>query len=305
MAIVSSSEKFMTNADQTKYSFNAKWTDVSGYQIDGANSFDSDTLNWLVRRNGFESLTQFASYLRNFEYILDAGCGNGRILSLFSDVLGHGTCLVGLDYASAEVARKNLGVKGIEVFDADLMDEATLTQVGKPDFIYCQEVLHHTADPQRSFANLCRILDNGGEIAIYVYKEKAPIREFTDDFVRNQIENLSYEEALELTNEITQLGRVLSELNVLVDIPEVKLLGISSGTYSVQRLLYHFFVKCYWNPELLIEINNAVNFDWYHPSICSRHNPDEVEEWFRANNLHIVHKHVDEYGITMRGRKPV
>ena len=62
-------------------------------------------------------------------------------------------------------------------------------------------------------------------------------------------------------------------------------------------------MKCYWNEELSFENNTMINFDWYHPSLCSRHTVEEVRDWFSENNLEVVHEYVDEYGITMRGKK--
>lgn len=81
------------------------------------------------------------------------------------------------------------------------------------------------------------------------------------------------------------------------------ILGIEAGRYDVQRLIYHFFMKCYWNSDLTYDENVAVNYDWYHPQIATRHTSAEVEEWFVAAGLDIFHRFSDFYGITMRGRK--
>jgi hypothetical protein len=78
-------------------------------------------------------------------------------------------------------------------------------------------------------------------------------------------------------------------------------LGIEAGEYDVQRLIYHFFLKCFWNPDLEFEANAAINYDWYHPQLCSRHTVEEVRSWFDAAELTVVHSLVDHYGITMRG----
>lgn len=294
----------MDDVSRTRYSFSEKWRNTSGYQLGGFSGFDNDTLNWLITRNGFDSLTEFQEHLLKFKTIMDAGCGNGRILGLFADLLTEEHLLYGFDFASAEIARKNLGalVKGI--FDADLMDLESLENLPKADFIYCQEVLHHTQSPNTAFNNLVSRLNDGGEIAIYVYKRKAPIREFTDDYIRGFVENLEHDAALDLTSDFTAFGKALTELNIEVDIPELRLLEIPAGRYQVQRLFYHFFLKCYWNPQLSREINDAVNFDWYHPSISSRHTEEEVLDWFKKNDLNIVHHYTDEYGITVRGLKP-
>jgi SAM-dependent methyltransferase len=179
-----------------------------------------------------------------------------------------------------------------------------LSGLGRFDFIYSQEVLHHTADPPRAFANLCQLLEPGGEIAIYVYRAKAPAREFVDDYVRERIAGLPYEEAAAHCREISELGRALAQSGAKVKVPAVRVLEIEAGEYDVQRFVYHFFAKCYWNPDVSFEENVMINYDWYHPQLCSRHTQQEVEGWFRDAHLEIAHSRVDFYGITMRGRRP-
>jgi len=71
----------------------------------------------------------------------------------------------------------------------------------------------------------------------------------------------------------------------------------------VQRLIYHFFMKCFWNDELDTEANAAINFDWYHPEVSSRHTVDEVHRWFAGADLEVVHEYTDPYGITMRAAR--
>ena len=301
--MINNQEYSVPDKRQTKYSFGEKWKSSADFQTGGLAAFDSDTINWIVSRNGFETVEKFAEYFDQFGLILDAGCGNGRILGLFNDLLGDNHQLFGVDLAAAEVAGKNLESKGVKVFEGDLTDSSSLSVIPSPDFIYCQEVLHHTSDPALSFANLAELLASGGEIAIYVYKQKAPVREFTDDYVRSLISEMSHDDAMKLTMDFAKFGKALSDLEVSVSVPELRLLGIEAGTYPVQRLLYHFFVKCYWNPELSDEVNNMINFDWYHPSICSRHTLEEVLGWFSDNNLQVIHSFVDEYGITVRGKK--
>ena len=293
----------MSEIEQTRRSFGAKWNGAAGYQIGGAQSFDDDTLQWVLNRNGFGSLDEFGGHLERFSSVLDAGCGNGRILGLMADLVSDGTRLYGLDFSAADVARANLRERVSEIHDADLTDKSSLEGIEPVEFIYCQEVLHHTSDPELSFRNLVDLLLPGGEIAIYVYKKKAPIREFTDDFVRGLVEGLNSADAMKHAAEFSELGRVLSVLDVEFDAPAVSSLGIPAGRYTVQRFLYHFFVKCYWNPELSTEHNDMVNFDWYHPSLCSRHTPEEVLGWFESSDLKVIHSCVDDYGITVRGLK--
>jgi len=289
-----------SSASQTTDSFAQKWANSHDFQV-GQETLDSDTLGWVLGRNGFSSVAELSSFLATRRRILDAGCGNGRILNLLASHAGHESSLVGLDLAAAEIAQRNLaGFPNVVVRSHDLLDP--LPRDLEPfDFIYCQEVLHHTGDPELAFANLCDSLAPNGMIAIYVYKKKGPVREYSDDFIHEKIKHLDYGGAEHHMRSLQILGRRLSELSVTVDLPDIELLGIPAGKHDVQRLIYNYFLKCYWNPELTEDANTMINFDWYHPSFSSRHTLDEVEGWFRKMQLEIVHSHVDEYGITVHG----
>jgi SAM-dependent methyltransferase len=210
--------------------------------------------------------------------------------------------IVGVDLTAADVARENLtGVPNVAFYDGDLLGD--LGALGDFDFIYCQEVLHHTSDPAAAFANVASLLRPGGEYAVYVYRRKAPTREFTDDHVRAAIADLPYDEAMDVSRRIAAVGRELAALGGEIEVPEIAQLGIEAGTYDVQRFVYHFFMKCFWSDELDPEANAAINYDWYHPQDCSRHTLPEVLGWYERAGLDIVHQHVDPYGITVRGRR--
>lgn len=291
----------MTN---TAKSFSDKWHENAGAFFEETLTEGSDTQNWILNRNGFATPADLRAYLLTKRRALDAGCGNGRITALlrrYSDPAK--TEIVGIDLVAAHIAEKNLrGEKGVTFAQKDLLGD--LSDLGEFDFVYCQEVLHHTADPQRAFNNLCSRVAPGGEIAIYVYKKKAPAREFVDDYVRERISNLPYEEASRHCRTITDLGKALSDAKLEVTVPAVPLLGIEAGRYDVQRFIYHFFMKCYWNPGMSYDENVTINYDWYHPQLATRHTLEEVESWFRGAGLRIVHRHVDFYGITVRGCRP-
>ena len=80
-----------------------------------------------------------------------------------------------------------------------------------------------------------------GEIAIYVYKKKAPVREYADDYIRGLVSDLSYEEASKEMSQLTELGKTLSNLKVKIKVPEIKSLDIKSGEYDIQRFIYHYW----------------------------------------------------------------
>ena len=86
-------------------------------------------------------------------------------------------------------------------------------------------------------------------------------------------------------------------------VPQVDVLEIEEGEYDLQRFIYHFFLKCFWNDRLSFHDNAVINYDWYHPQNCTRHTLDEIEGWFKNMNLKITHSFQDFYGITIRGKK--
>lgn len=292
----------MTQKDQTFSSFRDKWENNTQLAFSETLNEKSDIFDWIMNRNGFVAKEKFQAFLAGKGRVLDAGCGNGRVTALLHALSKAPTQIVGVDLTAAHVAAENLkDLDRVSVQQGDLLGD--LSGLGKFDFIYCQEVLHHTADPKRGFLNLTRRLNDDGEIAIYVYKVKAPIREYADDYVRDQISGLPYEEAMRLMKQVTDFGKVLTELNVKVTVPEVEVLKIPAGEYEVQRLFYHFFLKCFWNGAMTHQENIAINYDWYHPQLCTRHTMPEVKGWFEEAGLVVRQECEDFYGITVRGQR--
>jgi SAM-dependent methyltransferase len=288
----------------TEKSFKDKWDNNPSLAFAATITEGSDIYRWVLERNGFADTNALKGFLAGKRRVLDAGCGNGRVTALLRRLSSaESTEVVGIDLVAADIARANLAhERNVRFEKRDLLGD--LSGLGEFDFIYCQEVLHHTADPVKGFRNLCALLEPGGEIAIYVYRKKAPGREFVDDFIRDRIAHLPYEEAREVSRQITELGRALSASGAKVTVPAVEMLGIEAGEYDLQRFVYHFFAKCFWSPELSFDDNVAINYDWYHPQLCSRHTLPEVEQWFAMAGLDVVHRFTDFYGITVRGRRP-
>ena len=288
------------SANQTRNSFRDKWENNQKLGYSDIMDESSEITSWVLNRNGWQNFASLSDFLNSKSQILDAGCGNGRITFLFSQ-LAKNNSITGVDI-NPEVAQSNLrSISNINIEYHNLLEPVP----NRYDFIYSQEVLHHTQNPRLAFGNLASALNLGGILAIYVYKIKGPVREFTDEFIRSKLKNLPYEEAVYLMKEISNFGNSLSNLHVTVDIGQVSLLDIPAGTYPIQRLFYHFFFKCFWNPNLSIEENDAINFDWYSPQLASKHTTLEITQWFKEENLEIVHQFEDEYGITMHGLRKV
>lgn len=291
----------MTDTNTAK-SFSEKWHKNISLAFENTLNPDSDIFKWITNRNGFKNGSELRKFLRTKKRILDAGCGNGRVTALLRTYSNPATTeVVGIDLTAADVAERNLEhFENVNFYAKNLLDN--LTELGKFDYIYCQEVLHHTGNARKAFENLIQLLEKEGEIAIYVYKQKAPVREYVDDYVREKIAGMDYDSAMVQCRQITELGKALSAQNVKIKVPAVDILEIPKGEYDLQRFIYHFFAKIFWNNEFNFEDNAVINYDWYHPQDCTRHNIEEVREWFLQNGLTVTHEFVDFYGITIKGK---
>lgn len=287
--------------NQTATSFAQKWSSGSTAFLSSTVDNKSEIYKWILDRNGFSDTQEFDAWLSPRKRILDAGCGNGRVTNLLIDHANPGASVVGIDLVAHAIAEKNVAHPRAKFYEADLLGD--LSSFGSFDLIYCQEVLHHTNNPEKAFSNLCNLVADNGEIAIYVYKEKAVLREHSDDFIRERIQNLSLEESKETIDQITSFAQTLSKITERIDFPNIDALGIKTGETTLQRWIYNNVFKNFWNEQLSYEENFLVNFDWYHPSLASRHNLGEVLGWFETEGLKVVHALEDDYGITVRGIK--
>jgi SAM-dependent methyltransferase len=282
---------------QTTTSFAQKWSRHSYYRKHTGRFYT----DWYLQRYGFFDLARLREFLRPARFILDAGTGTGRDAANFAE---HSSAQVyGVDAAreALRVARKDVSHERVAFVQADV------NRLPFPDdffeFINCDQVIHHTADPRTAFEHLRGKLKSGGRICCYVYRTKAALREFADDFVRAQIGRLPIDEALKVCAAITRLGKQLAGLRATLEVEEdIPVLGIRKGTFDLQRFVHFNVMKCFWNDEFDFFTNNIINFDWYHPEFCFRFEPDEFRAWF-AEGWEIEAWDVQDAGISCRARK--
>ena len=237
--------------------------------------------------------------------LLDAGCGSGfSALLLFGERLRNCDYL-GVDISTAvEVGRERLAEVGLpgEFLQSDLM--SIPIPDGSVDLIFSEGVLHHTDSTEKSIHVLARKLKAGGRFAFYVYAKKAVLREFSDDYIRRELQDLTDEQAWKALQPLTHLRMALGELGVEIDVPEdIPLLGIKKGKLDLQRFVYWNICKLYYRPEFTLDEMNHVNFDWYRPLNCQRHTPEELEKYVTAAGMTIERMKVEEAGITVVATK--
>ena len=285
----------------TSESFSFKWSHRTGYEPE---SFQRWYTDWLLEKYGFTSLAAAQAYFSERASVLEIGCGSGLSSVISRAGLGAGSRWVGLDLTDAiDIAQARLGDHPDAAFvQADLM--AAPFPAATFDTIFTEGVLHHTPSTERALEAAVALLVPQGEILFYVYARKAPVREWTDDYLRSAVAALPPDVAWNEMHSITSLARSLANLNATVDVVEdVPLLGIKAGRHDVQRLIYWHFAKLYWNQEMGFEGSQTVNFDWYHPPYAHRHTLEEIRGWCARLELDMTYCHVQESGYTIRATK--
>ena len=239
--------------------------------------------------------------------VLDVGCGGGYSASILFESLWDRLRYVGTDISEAvDVAPEQLSAAGDRAafLQADLMHLPLRER--SFDLVMAEGVLHHTPSTREAIRATAAFVKPGGRYSIYVYAKKSPVREFTDDYIRDLLVDLPSQEAWDKLIPLTKLGRALGELNVEVDVPEdVELLGIPAGRIDVQRLFYWHVCKMYHRPDFSLDEMNHVNFDWFTPRYAHRQTPQETEAWVEEAGLRVDRVHAEEAGQTVQAFRPV
>lgn len=295
---------YSKNQTQTEETFGFKWGKRDTYE---SGPVMTATKEWLIERYLNNNKDLLKKYCFERANILDAGCGSGfSSLLLFGKELKN-TNYLGVDISSAvDVAQTRFSEEGIEAefIQADINNLPFTTPIF--DVIFSEGVLHHTDSTEKSLKYLANLLNPGGFFLFYVYRKKSPIREFSDDFIREKLTGLTNDEAWDVLLPISRLGRELGELNISITIPEdIPILGIPSGTYNLQRFFYWYFLKAFYRPDYSLDEMNHINFDWYRPMNCHRHTEEEIQKYCFEAGLCIDRMRVEEAGITVVAQKAV
>lgn len=283
---------------QTRDSFAFIWSGQDRFQSEESLSTLAD---WYRSMYGDVAKAPWWNEYGAEPLLVDAGCGAGlSAAGLFGQRLASVRYL-GLDVSTAvEQASRRLRSRGFApaFVQTDLMN-APLADASV-DVIFSQGVLHHTDSTERAIKALARKLRPGGRFLFYVYRRKGPIREFTDDYVREKLQAMSPQQAWDAMMPLTKLGKLLGDLKIEIEIPEpVELLQIPAGRIDLQRLFYWHVFKAFHHDRWTLDELNHINLDWYAPVNAHRQTPEEVRGWCADTGLRIEHEHLQESGITI------
>ena len=133
----------------------------------------------IINRNGYWSydykITTKILMRRGVKNLIDIGCGNGAFLARFHEADPDAT-LSGLDlsHEMVEQSRRRLPQADIVEGDAENMPFAD----GIFDAVSCHMSIHHHPHPERSLAEMHRILGKNGTVLINELTGPAWLRKF-------------------------------------------------------------------------------------------------------------------------------
>jgi ubiquinone/menaquinone biosynthesis C-methylase UbiE len=288
------------NQDQTTDVFSDKWSEASEYSnIEKMYEFQ---LEWFLKLYGFETEESFKEYLKDKSTIIDTGCGLGYKAAWFAKLAPHAIVL-GMDISDAVdiASKKYVDVPNLYFLKGDIANTGIAQNV--IDFTVCDQVIMHTEVPEQTFKHLSSITSKNGEFACYVYSKKALPRELLDDYFRKATLNIPTKSMWEFSEQLTELGKRLSDLKVTFECPDIPMLGIKGGEYDIQRFIYWNFLKCFWKEDWGFELSKSTNYDWYAPSNAKRFGKEEFLNMGIENNLQLIFIHQEEACYSARFKK--
>jgi arsenite methyltransferase len=262
---------------------------------------------WLVERYGDVAAAPWWDDHGAVPVVVDAGCGAGASAMELLDSRLKKVRYLGVDVSSAvDVAAARFREAGL---DGGFL-QADVTRLPLPprsvDVVLSEGVMHHTDSTRAALAALAELVKPGGRFLFYVYRTKGPVREFTDDLIRDRLQGMAPQDAWNALLPLTRLGKALGDLGVEIDVPEaIDLLGIPAGPIDLQRLFYWHVCKAFHHPDLDVDELNHINYDWFAPRNAHRQTPDEVRTWCADAGLEIERERIEDAGITVVARRPI
>jgi arsenite methyltransferase len=200
---------------------------------------------WLIEKYGDIAQAPWLKDYGSSPILLDAGCGAAMsALALLEPILLRSR-YVGSDISTAvDTARARFAERGLQ----GAFLQVDLQQLPLPknsiDIIFSEGVLHHTDDTCAALTALVHHLKTGGRILFYVYRVKGPVREFTDDYVRERLQSLTPQQAWEAVMPLTKLGKALGDADCEIEVPEtVDLLGFRRDASPCSACFIGAFVR--------------------------------------------------------------
>lgn len=269
---------------QVGRSFGTKWKQKT-FETWGQNNAEIKILReQFFAMLGVKNQKELNNLFKSGMNCLDAGCGVGWCEYLFNINKKVNRFAIDLSLSVEVASQLTKNIPNISVGQADLLHLPFKKKTF--DIIFSDGVLHHTGNAKKAFDNLSACLKPGGLLGIYIYCKKPFIRELADEEVRKLTTEMTFEQCLQFSEQITKLGKSFQAFKQpLIIKSDIPLLGIKKGKYNLQKFIYDHFVKCFYNKNIDSKDSDLINLDWYHPKYASHHSKKELESWFNDNDF--------------------
>lgn len=286
-------ENIIETQNQTKDVFSNKWKQTNYDSKEFEVSLNRQK-KWYLKLYGFKDERELSLYLNQCDLVLDAGAGKCGKAAWFAE-LSPATMVIAADISNSLYHAVNFysGLDNLFFIQCDI-SFMPFFRDNLFDYVSCDQVIHHTAKPYKTFQELVRVTGLNKELSCYVYRRKALPRELLDDYFCEYCRTLTQEQLISLSEQLTELGQLLSSFDSEIEFPDIPLLNIEGGRMTIQRFLYWNFIKCFWNEELGYHNSVMTNYDWYSPSQAFRYSEDEFKGWIDAAKLRQIYFHKEK-----------
>jgi ubiquinone/menaquinone biosynthesis C-methylase UbiE len=252
-----------------------------------------------LNRFGFDSEKELKNFLNGAKVLADLGSGPGIYVQwlarLFTDKM-----VVSLDSSEMLPAfDRHFGrLTNATLILADL-DQALPFYEESLDFVIMDYVLSHVNQPLDVLAQVADKISGRGILAVSFSLEQSCLRTLSDNYLRS-VYARDQKQADALAAEMTSLARELDELGLTFSLKNTyPNLGIEAGELSLQRFIYHYFLKCFWNGDQAYSLKRNRNNFTYPWRLFK---PDEALSMLRGH-FEILSQHKDRSTLSILARK--
>lgn len=278
-----------TIPEKTKNYFGYEWERFQDWGfIDEKTLSKEEQIDWYggtiaSRKAAFKSKCRLnESELQKSEFILDAGCGNGRYT--YETGINTKNTVIGVDigYGSVKSAYKNTkDLLNVVIIQASLFNLPFKNN--SIDSCFSNGVLMHTGNAKKAFNEIASKIKPQGTFTAHLYHKLNPIWELNDWLLRKYTTKLSIEDGIKFAYKLSKFAKKINKIRFA--------LRFLNLFFRLQSTLHHMF-------------------DWYSAPVASHHTYFEVDKWFKNNNLTIIETNKNKFypfmlpwALNIKGKK--
>ena len=281
----------------------ASWRWDKSQRLETDKAFIDHQFSDFLLRYGFKNVDAFKKFLTGVRTIAEIGAGEGRLVDWFLQHSHKDTLIYAVEISDSVyyLKEKYRNEPRVTVIKADALNHPFIES--SIDFLSCEQSIHHAPDPSAVFDSLCKALNKNSKVIISVFAKKSPVREKFDTIIRDTISKLSNEKKYEISEKFTDIGKILSEIDVKLKVPAAafEFGNLAGREMTIQRFFYYAIFKCFYNKDFTYEKSVEFTYDWYSYPVCNKTSLDELCNWFMKNEIAILHSDSNDSNVNLRG----